>query len=260
MNAVNVQTSTQDLSAPPQPVDLTRTMTTDLYELRHEVGNALAVASGYAQRLLRRLPENADTRDRQALEAIRESVERAMHLLDSAVTAPAANSTDLRALVARAMLEVPSHRRDDVNVQVLDSGSLAGEWDDERVVQVIVNLLQNAAKYSTRGTSIGVELGRFGPVAHVVVRDKGIGIAPEDQAAIFSGYRTGAAQRVAAGSGIGLRVSRRLAEEQGGRLWVTSAVGAGSAFYFALPLAPPTRCTSQHAVATFQSPGPPARK
>jgi hypothetical protein len=51
--------------------------------------------------------------------------------------------------------------------------------------------------------------------------------------------------------GIGLRVSRRLAEELGGRLWVTSAVGAGSAFYFALPLAPPTPDAPQHAAAAL---------
>jgi signal transduction histidine kinase len=254
MNAVNLRTSAPVSSTRPQPADLTPTTTTDLHELRHEVSNALAVASGYAQRLLRRLPDNADPPDRQALEAIREGVERAMHLLDSAVTAQAAKSSDLRALVARAMLEVPSQRLDDVEVRVLDSGSLAGEWDDERVVQVIVNLLLNAAKYSTVGTAIGVELGRLGPVAQVVVRDKGIGIAPGDQAAVFNGYRTGAARRVAAGSGIGLRVSRRIAEELGGRLWVTSAVGAGSAFYFALPLAPSTPYVPSPAMVAPQVP------
>jgi signal transduction histidine kinase len=210
--------------------------TTELRELRHEVGNALTVASAHAQRLLRRLPESFDKRDRAALEAIRESVERAMHLLDSAISAHAANGTDLRALVARATMAVPSQRRDDVHVHVLDPAPLAGGWDDERILQVLVNLLSNAAKYSAAGSPISVELGRFGSMAQVVVRDQGIGIAPEDQEAIFNGYRTGAGRRIAAGSGIGLRVSRRLAEEQGGRLWVTSAAGRGSAFYCALPL------------------------
>jgi two-component system, chemotaxis family, sensor kinase Cph1 len=253
VNAVNGLMQAPDSSVSPKLAELTQKTTTDLYELRHEVGNALTVASAYAQRLLRRLPPGAQTGDREALEAIRESVERAMHLLDragAARAAPAANGSDLRSLVAHASLEVPIQRRDDVQVQVLDSDPLVGGWDDERVVQVIVNLLLNAAKYSAPGTSIGVELGRFGAVAQVVVRDKGIGIATVDQDVIFNGYRTDAARRVAAGSGIGLRVSRRLAEEQGGRLWVTSTPGAGSAFFFALPLGAPM------ANAVFQVPSP----
>jgi signal transduction histidine kinase len=245
VNGANVLTNAPVSCSPPTPTDLRTKPPADLHELRHEVGNALTVASAYAQRLLRRLPAGADAGDREALQAIREGIERAMHLLDraeaaSAARAPAPNGSDLRVLVARARLEAPIQRREDVKVEVLDSGPLAGDWDDERVVQVIVNLLLNAAKYSAPGTAVGVEVGRFGPVAHVVVRDKGIGIAAGDQEVIFNGYRTDAARRVAPGSGIGLRVSRRLAEEQGGRLWVTSAPGAGSAFFFALPLGVPT--------------------
>jgi two-component system, chemotaxis family, sensor kinase Cph1 len=239
VNPANGLTKAPAFCSPPTTPDLRTNPPADLHELRHEVGNALTVASAHAQRLLRRLPPGADAGDREALHAIRESIERAMHLLDSAEAASAArapNGSDLRALVARARLEAPMQRRQDVKVEVVDSGPLAGDWDDEQVIQVIVNLLLNAAKYSTPGTAIGVEVGRFGPVAHVVVRDTGIGIATGDQEVIFNGHRTDAARQVASGSGIGLRVSRRLAEEQGGRLWVTSTPGTGSAFFFALPL------------------------
>lgn len=213
---------------------------TDLQELRHEVANALAVASGYAQRLLRHCPVGAAESDRVALQAIRESVDRAMRLLDSATAAAVATGSDLRVLVARATLEIPTQRQDDLDVRVLASGPLTGKWDDERVVEVIVNLLLNAAKYSARHTRIVVVLSRFGPVAQVVVRDRGIGIAAGEQDAVFKGYRTGPARQMAEGSGIGLGLSRRLAEEQGGRLWVTSVPHVGSDFYFALPLTPAT--------------------
>lgn len=226
----------------PAPADVTQATSIDPRELRHEVGNALTAASGHAQRLLRRVPPGLDTRDREALEAIRDSVDRAMHILDRFVasrSARAATGSDLRELMKCAVREVPSDRRDDIDVQVHDSCPLAGGWDDERVIEIIVNLLLNAAKYSASGSPITVDVGRFGPVAQIVVRDKGIGIAAEDQDAIFNGYRTYAARRVAGGSGIGLHVSRRFAEEQGGRLWVTSVRGSGSAFYLALPLETP---------------------
>jgi hypothetical protein len=99
--------------------------TMDLHELRHEVSNALAVASGQAQHLLRRLPADANTREREALLAIRASVERAVRLLDSAVASTDIGS-DLRLLVARARLHVPPERADDVNVEVQAAGPLTG--------------------------------------------------------------------------------------------------------------------------------------
>jgi len=69
------------------------------------------------------------------------------------------------------------------------------------------------------------------------VTDTGVGIAPEDQGAIFEEFRqAGAAAKRVEGTGLGLALARKFIELHGGRIWVTSAVGAGSTFAFMLPV------------------------
>jgi two-component system, OmpR family, sensor histidine kinase MprB len=113
----------------------------------------------------------------------------------------------------------------------------------EQIVQVLANLLDNAIKYSLPGTPIEVETCRIRDGARdwalITVRDHGIGIDREATEVVFSGYRTAAACRTAPGSGLGLELSRRLVEAEGGQLWVTGMPGCGSTFYARLPLARP---------------------
>jgi signal transduction histidine kinase len=72
--------------------------------------------------------------------------------------------------------------------------------------------------------------------SRIAVRDNGVGIAPEDQEAVFEEFRqVGAASRKVEGTGLGLAISRKLIELHGGRLWVDSKVGQGSTFTFTLP-------------------------
>jgi signal transduction histidine kinase len=74
------------------------------------------------------------------------------------------------------------------------------------------------------------------------VTDTGVGIAPEDQVAVFEEFRqVGAAARKVEGTGLGLAISRKFIELHGGRIWVTSQPGMGATFAFTLPLAVETR-------------------
>ena len=73
--------------------------------------------------------------------------------------------------------------------------------------------------------------------AEISVTDTGVGIAPEDQQAVFEEFRqVGSSARKVEGTGLGLAISRKLIELHGGRLWVRSQVGTGSTFTFTLPL------------------------
>jgi signal transduction histidine kinase/ligand-binding sensor domain-containing protein/CheY-like chemotaxis protein len=117
---------------------------------------------------------------------------------------------------------------------------LPDEWigDSTRLRQVLLNLLGNAAKFTAKG-SIRVEVhgesgGDGGTVLHFVVRDSGIGIAPEQQRVIFEAFRQadGSTTRKYGGTGLGLAISARLVEGMRGKLWVESEVGRGSAFHF----------------------------
>jgi signal transduction histidine kinase len=113
------------------------------------------------------------------------------------------------------------------------------EADARRAEQVLMNLLQNAARYSAAQT-IAVR-GRYdgGRFVTVSVEDNGVGIAPEHLSHLFDRFYRAANQREAgegAGTGLGLAISKALVEAQGGRIWVTSVPGKGTAFYFTLPV------------------------
>ncbi len=74
-------------------------------------------------------------------------------------------------------------------------------------------------------------------LVEVSVSDTGVGIAPEDQEAVFEEFRqVGAAEKKAEGTGLGLALSRKFIELHGGRIWVQSQVGLGSTFTFTIPV------------------------
>jgi GAF domain-containing protein len=109
--------------------------------------------------------------------------------------------------------------------------------DERKVKQVLLNLLSNALKFTPEGGRIDVRADVDDGAARIAVTDTGVGIAPEDQRAVFEEFRqVGAVSRKAEGTGLGLAISRKLIELHGGRLWLESAVGAGSTFTFTLPL------------------------
>lgn len=207
-------------------------------ELCHEVRNALTTASAYSQWLLLRRSAGADEREFGALLAIRESVSRALRLLDQSAAARPATPRSLQDLVEQAVHQVPSPRNRDVRVRRLTQDEPRVCADPDVVVQIVTNLLSNAAKYSPPGTPIDVELGRADGKAEVIVRDRGIGFEPALTDAIFDGYRTEGARQMADGQGIGLRLSRRLARQAGGRLWAASTPGRETSFHLELPLSP----------------------
>lgn len=112
--------------------------------------------------------------------------------------------------------------------------------DPDRVEQVMLNYLSNALKYSAQAAPVEVMLEPAGREARVAVRDYGPGLTAEQRRDIWlRGYRAKGMPTHSSGSnlGLGLYISRMLIEEQGGRVGVESAPGAGSTFWFTLPLA-----------------------
>jgi len=122
-------------------------------------------------------------------------------------------------------------------------------WADRvRVVQILVNLVSNAYKYTDRGGTIYVCAERCeniwdanGPrqVVHIWVQDTGIGISPEDQKKIFQRFFRSDDQkaREAPGTGLGLNITRSLVEMQGGKIWFESEFRKGTTFHFTVPIA-----------------------
>jgi len=109
--------------------------------------------------------------------------------------------------------------------------------DERKLKQVLLNLLSNALKFTPEGGQIDVSARMHDGEAEISVTDTGVGIAPEDQDAVFEEFRqVGATARKVEGTGLGLAISRKFIELHGGRIWVKSQVGIGSTFAFTLPL------------------------
>ena len=112
--------------------------------------------------------------------------------------------------------------------------------DRTRIRQVLLNLLNNAARFTERG-GVTIEAQSDGERLLVSVTDTGPGIAQEDLPRLFEPFRQldGSTRRRQGGSGLGLNISRRFVELHGGQMGVRSQVGVGSTFWFSLPLEPP---------------------
>jgi signal transduction histidine kinase len=122
-------------------------------------------------------------------------------------------------------------------------------WADRtRVVQMLVNLVSNANKYTPQGGEVlvGAEASEniWNPagaprVVHVWVKDNGIGISAEDQAKIFQKFfrSEDPKTREAPGTGLGLNITKSLVEMQGGKIWFESEFRQGTTFHFTIPVA-----------------------
>jgi heavy metal sensor kinase len=109
--------------------------------------------------------------------------------------------------------------------------------DPERLHRAVRNLVENAVKY-TDGGRVGIDVWRRDGEAGLTVSDTGPGIPAELLGTVFDRFVRAdpARSRSTGGSGLGLAISREIVEAHGGRVWVTSALGAGSAFSLAIPL------------------------
>jgi signal transduction histidine kinase len=110
--------------------------------------------------------------------------------------------------------------------------------DERKVKQVLLNLLSNAVKFTPEGGTITMAAVLNGGMVEISVADTGIGIAPEDQAAVFEEFRQVGTDyaRKREGTGLGLALARRLVELHGGTLTLQSELGKGSTFTFTIPV------------------------
>ena len=111
------------------------------------------------------------------------------------------------------------------------------EADADRLMQVVTNLLSNAAKFSPTGSTVVVEVGQYDARVRVSVCDEGPGIPEEYQALIFEKFAQvdASSSRQKEGTGLGLSISKAIIEMHGGHIGFETQVGRGTTFYFDLP-------------------------
>jgi two-component system sensor histidine kinase KdpD len=110
-------------------------------------------------------------------------------------------------------------------------------FDAILIEQVLINLLENATKYSPRGTPIDISARAGEKDVEVIVADRGTGVAKKDAERVFEKFfRIHEAE--GGGVGLGLTICRGIVSAHGGRIWVEERAGGGAEFHFTLPLAP----------------------
>jgi signal transduction histidine kinase len=135
------------------------------------------------------------------------------------------------------LLRERAHRREITLTQTIDERVGKIQADERKVKQVLLNLLSNALKFTAEGGRIDVRAMVRNGSAEISVRDNGVGIAPEDQAAVFEEFRqVGTVSKAVEGTGLGLAISKKFVELHGGKIWITSEIGAGSTFAFTVPM------------------------
>jgi signal transduction histidine kinase len=142
---------------------------------------------------------------------------------------------DLVELVRESVRTIEEElRQSGVEIHIHAQTPVEGAWDRLRIEQVIDNLLSNAVKYG-KGRPVELTVSMDGPVAKLVVRDQGVGIAPEDQSRLFERFERVRLDRDVTGYGVGLWIVRRVLEAHGGSVTVESQLGEGAVFTVRLP-------------------------
>ncbi len=210
----------------------------------HELRQPLTVIRGQVQFARRRLGADPEG-ERLALDRTLTQVDRMDglidQLLDHARLAADGFSLDVALLdLAGAVAQVIATHEYGATPRISfgrPSGTVPIYGDAARIAQIVDNLLSNALKYSAAGTPIEVSLTTDGVQAEVRVADHGVGVPEEERQLLFTPfYRTSRVGDVR-GTGLGLHISRKLAEHHGGRLWLDASSSAGSVFAFAVPVA-----------------------
>ena len=215
----------------------------------HELRTPLAAIYGCSQTLRRDDIELAEEDEARLLEVISQESERLTRIVGDILLANQIDAgrlkfkqreVDLVTIAQEAIDEIRATlvAREDISFELAAPESMVVYGDEDKLRQVLLNLVDNAVKYSPGGGHIEISLEPRGPGLRMEVRDEGIGIPQEELKRIFGKFYRVDPQliRGVGGTGLGLYICRELVRRMDGRLSVTSAEGKGSTFVVDLPL------------------------
>ena len=215
--------------------------------LSHELRTPMTAVLGAAKTLLRDDIALSPERRQQLLEMIGAQGTRLTQITEEVLLANRLDRGDLRIDSERVDLsQLVSHAVETMRHDAPESISLSAAngaaeaiGDRDRIEQVLVNLIDNAVKYSPDGGEVVVSTVPAAASVRVEVADQGIGIPPAEQEAVFEKFYRGDPQHraVPGGTGLGLYICRELVQRMGGTIGVRSRAGEGSTFWFDLPKA-----------------------
>jgi signal transduction histidine kinase len=212
----------------------------------HDLKNPLTVIKGGIY-LLRR--QGLTPAGEEVVESMERSLQRAMRLVQTYLDAVcledgrelelSTSALEVGPVVRRELellrARLPANRPFEFEVQVPEG--LRVQADESRLEQILGNLLDNAVKYSPSGGRVDVRAYPCDGEVAIEVSDSGVGLAPESMGRLFLRYSRVGDTRATTGTGLGLWITRRLVESQGGKIEAESRPGGGSTFRFTLPRA-----------------------
>ena len=218
-----------------------------LANMSHEIRTPMNGILGFAELL--KNPDLAGEKGKEYIDIIQKSGERMLNIINDIIDLSKIEAGQMNVAVSEVNINdliddvysffIPEVEKKGIRFLCQKACSDADAFiytDQEKAFAVLVNLVKNAVKFTSKGSiSYGYEV--LGNDVQFYVRDTGPGISPEQQTIIFERFRQGSElhSRNFEGSGLGLTISKAYVELLGGRIWLTSEEGKGSAFYFTLP-------------------------
>ena len=232
-----------------QLVEMDRLKGDFINTVSHELRTPLSTIAGYAEFLEDNLSGKLTEDQRLYVTQIQEAETRISQIVDDLLDFArmeagtfklAFQDADLVAVLQDTMASlIPQGQRAKIETSLaLPSEPLVVCADRKRILQVLVNLVGNAIKFTPPGGHVDVSLKECDDMARIEVLDTGIGIAPEDLPHVFEKFYQvdRSTTREYGGAGLGLAISKTLVELHGGRIGVDSSLGKGSTFWIELPL------------------------
>jgi PAS domain S-box-containing protein len=219
-----------------------------LANMSHELRTPLNAVIGFSEVLSERMFGELNEKQDEYLKDIHASGQHLLSLINDILDLSKIEAGkmelepsdfDLPMTIENALMFVRERaaRRDIALHSVVDRRLAKIHADERKIRQVLLNLLSNAIKFTPEGGRIEIGAKPVDGCIEVSVTDTGVGIAPEDQEAVFEEFRqVGTAEKKVEGTGLGLALSRKFIELHGGNIWVKSQVGEGSTFTFTVPV------------------------
>jgi PAS domain S-box-containing protein len=214
----------------------------------HELRAPLTAIKGFAKTLVMKDDELSPETRREFLSTVNEQAERLARLVDDLLQVSRIDANRVRVEWTEVDLDgvihdlmAQFHSKWGARRVIVDTsqGLPPVRADRSKLDEILINLIDNAIKYSPVWTPVRVAARVVGDEIEVAIQDRGFGIAPEDAAQLFQKFHrvSTPATRDIGGTGLGLYIVKGLVEAHGGRVWVESVPEAGSTFAFTIPRA-----------------------
>jgi signal transduction histidine kinase len=219
-----------------------------LANMSHELRTPLNAILGYTELILDNIYGDVPEKIREVLERLTKNGHHLLGLINDVLDISkmeagqltlSLNDYSMEGLVQTLFTSVEAlatEKKLELKVMVPTDLTTA-KGDEQRIAQVLLNLLGNAIKFTEEG-EVRVEVVVSNESFLVSVSDTGPGLSEADQKKIFEEFRQadGSSTREKGGTGLGLSIAKRIVEMHGGRIWVESSLGKGSIFWFTLPV------------------------